>query len=170
METDRLRLLQPNDWDKEKDYSIDPPECIRYTIIWKVKLNNRMIARDTEQDIVLAAAAHWPMFLQAKLDALLSKKVASGKRIKPDDSNVVVSINERSERDLVRRFDEVNVDWSVLEKQLLSWGELLRAGKGLRVDISFNYVDVQAAAPASAARGGSATQRMLAERAAQARC
>ncbi|KAM0703903.1 hypothetical protein Q7P35_008909 [Cladosporium inversicolor] len=167
IETDRLRLLQPNDWDKEKDYGADPPVCIRYTIIWKVKLNSRMIARDTEQDIVLAPAAYWSRFLQAKLNALLGKKVASGKRIKPDDSDVVVSVNERSERDLVRRFDEINVDWSVVEKQLLSWGELLRAGKHLRVEVAFNYVDVQVTASASAARGGSATQRMLAERAAQ---
>lgn len=167
VEVEALRLLQPSDWDQEKDYSVNPPVCVRYTIIWKVKFNNRMIAKDTEQDIVLAPAQYWSMFLQAKLNALLSKKIASGKRIKPDDSNVVVSVNERSERDLVRRFDEVNVDWSVVEKQLLSWGELLRAGRDSRVDISFNYVDTQAAASASAARGGSATQRMLAERAAQ---
>ena len=114
LEAEALRLLQPSDWDQEKDYSVNPPICIRYTIIWKVKLNNRMIAKDTEQDIVLAPAQYWSMSLQAKLNALLSKKIASGKRIKPDDSNVVVSVNERSERDLVRRFDEVNVDWSVI--------------------------------------------------------
>lgn len=167
VEADKLCLLQANDWDPEKDYSANPPVCIRYTIIWKVKLNNRMIAKDTEQDIVLAPAVYWSMFLRTKLNALLGKKIASGKRIKPDDSNVVVSVNERSERDLVRRFDEINVDWSVVEKQLLSWGELVRADKDLRVEISFNYVDVHAAASASAARGGSATQRMLAERAAQ---
>ncbi|KAM0714164.1 hypothetical protein Q7P37_010313 [Cladosporium fusiforme] len=139
VEANRLCLLQPDDWDQEKDYSADPPGCIRYTIVWKVKLNNRAVARDTEQDIVLAPAYHWSMFLQPKLDALLSKKIASRKRIKPDDTNVVVSVNERSERDLIRRFDEVRVDWLAVEKQLLSWGELLRAGKKLRVDISFNY-------------------------------
>jgi hypothetical protein len=163
VEVDRLCLLQPDDWDQEKDYSADPPICIRYTIIWKIKLNNRMIAKDTEQDIVLAPAPYWTMFLQPKLDALLSKKINNSKRVRPDDSNVVVSVNERSERDLIRRFDEVQVDWSVVEKQLLSWGELLQGGKRLRVDISFNYVETQAAPPAR----GSTTQRMLAERAAQ---
>jgi hypothetical protein len=163
VEVDRLCLLQPDDWDQEKDYSADPPICVRYTIIWKIKLNNRMIAKDTEQDVVLAPAPYWSMFLQPKLDALLSKKINNSKRVKPDDSNVVVSVNERSERDLIRRFDEVQVDWSVVEKQLLSWGELLYAGKRLRVDISFNYKETQAALPAR----GSATQRMLAERSAQ---
>lgn len=78
-----------------------------------------MIAKDTEQDVALALGPYWSMFLQPKLDALLSKKINNGKRIKPDDSNVLVSVNERSERDLIRRFDEVQVDWSVVEKQLL---------------------------------------------------
>ena len=163
VEVDRLCLLQPDEWDQEKDYSADPPVCIRYTIIWKIKLNNRMIAKDTEQDVALAPGPYWSMFLQPKLDALLGKKVKNGKRIQPDDSNVLVSVNERSERDLIRRFDEVQVDWSVVEKQLLHWGELLHAGRRLRVDISFNYVEIQAALPAR----GSTTQRMLAERAAQ---
>jgi hypothetical protein len=36
----------------------DPPTFIRYTIVWKVKVNNRMIATDTEQDIVLAPAPY----------------------------------------------------------------------------------------------------------------
>jgi hypothetical protein len=163
VDVDRLCLLQPDEWDQEKDYSAEPPVCIRYTIIWKIKLNNRTIAKDTEQDIVLAPAPYWSMFLQPKLDALLGKKINNSKRVRPDDSNVVVSVNERSERDLIRRFDEVQVDWPVVERQLLNWGELLRAGKKLRVDISFNYVETQAALPAR----GSATQRMLAERSAQ---
>jgi len=70
------------------------------------------------------------MFLQLKLEALLSKKIHNSKRIRPDDSSVVVSVNERSERDLIRRFDEVHVDWLVVEKQLLGWGELVK-GLGL---------------------------------------
>jgi hypothetical protein len=88
------------------------------------------------------------MSLQPKLGALLGKKIHNSMRVRPDDSNVVVSVNERSERDLIKRFDEVQVDWSVVDKQLLSWGELLRAGKRLRVDISFNHVETQAALPA----------------------
>jgi hypothetical protein len=61
---------------------------------------------------------------------------------------VVVSVSERLKRDLIRRFDEVQVDWLVVEKQLLSWSELLCAGERLRVDISFNHVETQAALPA----------------------
>jgi hypothetical protein len=107
----------------------------------------------------MAPAPYWSMLLQPKLGALLGKKIHNSMRVRPDDSNVVVSVNERSERDLIKRFEEVQVDWSVVDKQLLSWGELLRAGKRLDVDISFNHVETQAALPAY----GSATQRVLAE-------
>jgi len=152
VKADRLCLLQPDAWDQEKDYGADPPTCIRYTIVWKVKVNNRMVATDTEQDIVLAPAHYWSMSLKPKLDALVSKKTTSRKRISSDDTNLVVSVNERTERDLIRRFDELKVDWSVVEKQLLNWGEFLRVGKRLRVDISFNYVETQAVPAANGPR------------------
>ena len=89
-----------------------------------------------------------------------------------DDTNVVVSVSGRTERDLVKRFDDLSIDWSTVAKQLLTaWGELFRSGKKLRVDLSFSYVDLQ---PSSAGtpkrgnkRGSSATKTMLADRAAQ---
>lgn len=160
---DRLHFIQASEWEQEKDYNTDPPSCIRYTILWKVKFSNRIVSKDTEQDIVLTPASYWSTNLQPKLDSLVRKKMNGNRRMRCDDSNVVVSVTERSERDLVRRFDEVDVDWSVVEKQLLDWSELLRAGKKLRVDMCFNYVEMTAPA-ASAARGTSTTQRMLAER------
>jgi hypothetical protein len=80
-------------------------------------------------------------------------------------------VNDRTERDLTKRFDDMDVDWSLVERQLMRWGELLRSGKKLRVDLSFNYVEL--ALPSAAARnrgnkrGSSATQNMLADRASQ---
>ena len=35
----------------------------------------------------------------------------------------------------------MDIDWIVLEKQLEAWGCLFRAGKKLRMDISFNYLE-----------------------------
>jgi hypothetical protein len=119
---------------------------------------------------VLAPTFYWPQFLKPKLEKLLRKKVSSNKRVTPDDTNVVVSVTDRSERDLTRRFDETEIGWPDIEKQLVTWGELFRAGKKLRVDLSFNYLET---GQQPTTRKGdkrsftSATQQMLGERAMQ---
>jgi hypothetical protein len=70
-----------------------------------------------------------------------------------------------------KRFDDTNVNWSVIERQLVLWSDLFRAGKQLRVNISFNYVETsQLSATSSrkaAKRGASTTYQMLTERATQ---
>jgi hypothetical protein len=40
------------------------------------------------------------------------------KSFKADGTNIVVSVTDRSERDLVKRFDEFDFEWPILEKQL----------------------------------------------------
>jgi hypothetical protein len=54
----------------------------------------------------------------------------------------------------------------------VAWGELLRAGKKLRVDLSFNYLETGQPPPTSSRKGDkrgilSTTQQMLTERATQ---
>jgi hypothetical protein len=85
-----------------------PPSCIHYLIEWKVTLNNKLITKDTEQDLVLAPNFYWSPFLRPKLEKLPRKKLSPNKRVRPDDTNVVVSVTERSERDLTKRFDETD--------------------------------------------------------------
>ena len=75
-----------------------------------------MISRDAEQDVVLAPASYCRLFLQPHLDKLLHRKVSLPKCVKSDDTNVVVSVMDRSERDLTKRFDELEIDWAVVEK------------------------------------------------------
>ncbi|RYN43629.1 hypothetical protein AA0117_g13566, partial [Alternaria alternata] len=166
----RLGFLPLAEWDEHNSYDEDVPSRLRYSIEWKVVVNNRTLSKDTEQDVVLAPSAYWRLYLRAKVDKLLSRKLPHGRRVKCDDTNVVASVNDRSERDLTKRFDDMDVDWLLVERQLMRWGGLLRSGKKLRVDLSFNYVEL---APPSAARnrgnkqGSSATQSMLADRASQ---
>jgi hypothetical protein len=38
----------------------------------------------------------------------------------PEDTTVVVSVTERSERDLTKRFDDTSIDWAVIERQLVA--------------------------------------------------
>jgi hypothetical protein len=167
---EKLQFLQLADWDERNSYDEDVPSCLHYSIEWKVSVNKRVIAKDTEQDLVLAPTAHWHMFLKPKIENLLQSKLQS-RPVTCEDTNVTVSVTDRSERDLVKRFDGTNIDWSIIERQLVAWGKLFRKGKKLRIEATFNYKDSCPSSTGSAnrgpKRGSSATQRMLADRATQ---
>ncbi|KUM64736.1 hypothetical protein ACN42_g2346 [Penicillium freii] len=66
-------------------------------------------------------------------------------------------------------FDQTDIDWPAVEKQLLTWGDLFRTGKKLTLNISFNFVENNHGSKfglkATDKRGASSvTQRMLIER------
>ena len=136
-----------------------------------MSVNNKVISRDTEQDLVLAPTAYWHLCLKPKLDKVLRGKVAQNRYVRCDDTTVIASVAHRSKRDLTKRFDNIDIDWSVVEKQMIGWGELFRSGRKLRVTVSFNYIDSHPQSTGTtkrgAKRGSSATQRMLADRTAQ---
>ncbi|KAK3381183.1 hypothetical protein B0H63DRAFT_450549 [Podospora didyma] len=69
----------------------------------------------------------------------LAPKVAdivqsTGKSYRADATTNVISVNDRSERDITNHFKELQIDWPVVERQLQSWSHLLRivrtAGRG----------------------------------------
>jgi hypothetical protein len=137
-----LPLLQLADWNPSLPYDESPPTCIHYSIEWKLLLKKGRLAKltnDTEQNVVLAPGAFWDRTLKPKLQQLLEKKTPRNKCYEPDETNVVVSVTDRSERDLTRRFDELEIDWDTVEQQLMAWSYLLRDGKRLRIEISFIY-------------------------------
>ncbi|RYP46520.1 hypothetical protein DL768_007292 [Monosporascus sp. mg162] len=130
-------------------YEEDEPSYLHYSIEWKWHTGT------------CSSIPSWK---------LLRKKLAQNRAVRCDETNVIVSVTGRSEHDLTKRFDDIDVDWSIVEKQLLAWGELFRSGKKLRVYLSFNYLDHSSLANTSARglkRGSSATQQMLSERATQ---
>lgn len=140
LQRSRLPLLQLDDWDPDDTYDECPPTSVHYSIEWKLQLRKGRLSKltnDTEQNLVLAPGALWEMTLKNKVDGLLRQKTPRGKKYVPEETIVVVSVTDRSERDLTKRFDELNVDWQMVEEQLYKWSPLFRAGKKLRVDISF---------------------------------
>ncbi|KZL85758.1 hypothetical protein CI238_10898 [Colletotrichum incanum] len=165
---DRLPLLQLSDWDENGLYDEQPPTCVHYSIEWKLTANKKLVARDSEPDLVLAPNAYWTRTLRHKLDRLVTKKLPSNKSFKIDDTDVVVSVRDRTQHDLVKRFDDLDIDWNVVERQMKNWSHLHRAGRAITIKISFNYMEN---GPSSTAKRGtkrgfsSITQDRLQERA-----
>lgn len=91
---------------------------IHYQIEWRVKLNNRVMAKDTEQDLALPPSCYWER-IKDTAGNVLWRKIARNRRVSLDDTNLVVSVNERCQSDLIKRFENASVDWSTVEKQLL---------------------------------------------------
>jgi hypothetical protein len=125
--------------------------------------------KDTEQDVVLAPADYWEHVLQPKLESFLRKKNSA---LQSENTTVAVSVTARSIPLLTKLFDDTAIDWPVIEKQLVAWGELFRVGKKLRLNLSFNYVDSALSSTTSSRRidkrgSSSTTRQMLTERAAQ---
>jgi hypothetical protein len=103
------------------------------------------------------------------LRRVVLRKIRAKKRdLKSEDTKIVMTVTQqRSEPPLTKSFDETNIDWSVVETQLITWGYLFLAGKKLRVTISFNYNYIETGQPSATSRSvnqrSSTTQRMLTE-------
>ncbi|KMU73143.1 hypothetical protein CISG_03404 [Coccidioides immitis RMSCC 3703] len=71
---DHLEFLPLAEWMEGKDYEEQPPNYICYTIAWRIIINYRVEARETEQDLVVASSEYWKKHLKSKIEGLVHKK------------------------------------------------------------------------------------------------
>jgi hypothetical protein len=72
---------------------------------------------------------------KVEASAACNEKTPWIKSYEPSETNVIVSVTDRSQRDPTKRFDELEIDREVVEDQLMAWSHLLPDGKRLRIDI-----------------------------------
>jgi hypothetical protein len=168
-QSDKLELVQLSDWEEGRCYDEDPPIYLHYLIEWKVTVNNQVVAKDTKPDLVLAPSAYWVKVLRQKLESRVKTKTQRSRRVRSEDTAVVVSVNDRSQRDLNKWFEKTSIEWLAVEQQLLKWGNLFHIGKKLTLGISFNYVDDEYSTASGNNKRGtrSVTRKMLANQDAQ---
>ena len=82
-------------------------------------INNKVVSDDTEQNLVLAPASYWQLFVQPNLADVLRRKASRNRIVRSDDTKVVVSVTERSERDLKKTFKDTEIDWLIVEQCML---------------------------------------------------
>lgn len=116
------------------------PDYMPYIIEWKVTLNNRTLIKDTEQDLRSNPCSYWQGIIQ-KAERLLRQKINRDRRVRLDDTVFVVSVNDRL-RDFTKRFEKTDIDWALINRQILLRQELLHQPKKmLTISISINYME-----------------------------
>ena len=139
--------MRAEEWDEQHVYDEEPPICVHYSLTWAVTLNKKSLSKDSEADLVLAPSCFWQATLSHRLTRLVSKKMGHLRGVEMDETSVVMSTTGRSERPFTKRFDGLNIDWTVLETQLVNWSGLLLDGKKLRLDITFHYITTDGVGP-----------------------
>lgn len=54
---------------------------------------------------------------------------------------------------MTKRFDDTDIIWTAIEKQLLMWSDVLFRGEELTLKISFKYVDDRHYSPTAGQKG-----------------
>ncbi|KAM0363090.1 hypothetical protein ACHAO7_011404 [Fusarium culmorum] len=135
----RLPLLQLDDWDPDGAYDESPPICVHYLIEWKLQLRKGRLSKLTNDTEQNLVLAPGALW-----ETTLKDKVDRLLRQKTPRGKNYVS-----------------------EEQLCKWSPLFRAGKKLRIDISFICKEEPQGSRVVQQQGGgrgSATAQQLAQR------
>ena len=85
------------------------------SIEWRALVNNRCVARDTEEDLILKPSSYWQQ-IKEKVDQAVRHGNASNRHVRSDETTVVVSVNEGCERDLTKWFETDHIDRTAVDR------------------------------------------------------
>lgn len=118
--------------------------------------------------MVIKSSDFWEKSLKEKVEKVKIRKVFHNRRVRLEEITLTASVLQyRSQPAVHQHSDGTNIDWTVIEEQLLDWGNLIEKGRQLRLDISIGYT-ADTSVPVSQKgdkRGtNSRTAQMLSER------
>jgi len=102
-----LPIVPYADWVLDQSYDQLPPSCVYYIMEWKLTLNRRLVAKQTEDDLVVALSDFWNEELSSKIADIVK---STGKPCEADAMTIAISVNDRLEHDITKRFERLEID------------------------------------------------------------
>lgn len=99
------------DWDPYQSYD----DYICYSLEWKVTLNRRTVAKQTENNLFLAPSDFWNKELSSKVKNIVT---STRKPYEVKATTILLSVNDRSEQNITKHFEKLHIDWAIVERQL----------------------------------------------------
>ncbi|KIW21716.1 hypothetical protein, variant [Cladophialophora immunda] len=150
-------LLEEEDSDPDEP---DDGDRFHYSIERKVRLNGKADANQSDPNVVVSF--DWRLVLHDRLEQVVRRRFAKNRRRRHEHTAVVVSVTERSQRDLSKEYEGTEMDWAVANKQLLDGSSHFQRGKKLRVNLSFHFLRSRQAGQPEEARRRNANQPVVA--------
>ena len=82
-------------------------DSMHYVVEWKLTLNKRVATKQTENGLVLAPSDFWNEELSHKIIGIVK---STGKSCRADATTITICVKDRSESDITKRFDELQID------------------------------------------------------------
>ena len=130
----------PPEWNA--DTSDDDNRAIEYNVEWKLSINKRRQAGQSELGVSQSPRRFWRDVLKPELAAQNAKKPC-----RADETQIVLSTTHRRTSKITKCYPKLDVNWSFIEKQLQKWAKLPQTGKDaniitLNITLNCSYVDV----------------------------
>src|SRR6185312_9147803 len=110
------------DWNADTSDEDDP--TISYNVEWKLSINKRRQAGQSELGISGSPRKFWQEILEPELAIHSAKKPCQA-----DETKIVLSTTHRGTPNITKSYPKLEVNWPYAQKQLQKWAKLPKTGK-----------------------------------------